>query len=278
MKGRKMVRIVRWGVAMTLVFPFLAACGQREDTTTLMTRGYNHTDHGIVYSVAGATGGYIPPHATKGGGCCVAIPRQWSPGITVTVKWQLGVDDDWQTRVVPVPQFDRRIGHFTTHFLRSGEIKVFATLYERDHPNYPLQGEEALLYRLGESPKEIRDRARSGTPQERLDEQIARLHRDHITGGLSDAQLRPFVTAQVADAEGYGLTDLDDQYDYLTLAIFSSGVFIQHPAVQARLAERSARQSFRGWSDDLPDSVLESAVPLWETLSPPQEEDTEVPR
>ncbi len=274
-----MARIVRWVVAMTLLLPCLAACGQREDMTALMARGYNHTDHGIVYSVAGGSGGYAPPHATSGGTCCVAIPRQWSPDMTVTVQWQLGIDDDLQTRVVPVPQFDgNNIAAFAVHFLRTGEIKVFATRFDLWHSDYPLQGEEALLYPQGESPKEIRDRARSGTPQQRLDEQIAQLHRDHITGGLSDAQLRPFVTAQIADAEGYGLEDLDDQYAYLKLAIFSSGAFVHHALVQTRLADRSGKQSFRAWTYDAPGEIFETGLPLWETLAQPEAENGETSR
>jgi hypothetical protein len=109
--------------------------------------GYNHTDKTIgAFYVNGEWGGNITPGS--GGGsfvCCVSLPDPWQPGMTVTVSWE---DHELKTqeRVVPVPEYvAKQAGILNVHFLRSGEIRVFALNSILLHKDYPLKGPEAQL-------------------------------------------------------------------------------------------------------------------------------------
>jgi hypothetical protein len=52
--------------------------------------GYNHTSAAINYFIVNGGGG--PNIGPYGGGgsqaCCVSMPRQWRPGLTVVVEWE----------------------------------------------------------------------------------------------------------------------------------------------------------------------------------------------
>ena len=140
----------RWLLGVALVAGLLALWmrPRGEDQMTLELVGHNHTDDGIYgFAVNGAGGPYLGPHS--GGGnftCCISIPRTYRPGMTVTVATFDFGGANRRERIVEVPPYRPTDGgQFSVHFLRSGEIKVFATLYTRRHPNYPLQGEEAQL-------------------------------------------------------------------------------------------------------------------------------------
>ncbi len=109
--------------------------------------GYNHTDQYIsAFYVNGEWGGNI--FAGTGGGkfvCCVQLPVPWYPGLKVKVTWD---DHEGKThsREVAVPQYDpKTLSGFNVHFLRTGEIKVFANRLSLWHPDYPLKGKEAEL-------------------------------------------------------------------------------------------------------------------------------------
>ncbi len=109
--------------------------------------GYNHTDKTIAaFYINGEWGGNITPGA--GGGsfvCCVELPAPWQPGLKVKVSWD---DHEGKThsRDVEVPKYDpKTLSAFNVHFLRSGEIKVFANRLSLWHPDYPLKGQEAEL-------------------------------------------------------------------------------------------------------------------------------------
>jgi len=105
--------------------------------------GYNYTDeHVEAFTVNGYPGPNIYPHS--GGGkfvCCISVPREWKPGMTVTVKW---TDDrnanpiPWKTRVVEVPAYTPEdISRFAVHFFSGGEVKVLVTTKGPGHPDYP---------------------------------------------------------------------------------------------------------------------------------------------
>ncbi|MDR9850136.1 MULTISPECIES: DUF3304 domain-containing protein [Herbaspirillum] len=118
--------------------------------------GYNHTVFGIsdfdVTVIPGkrTAGGYIA--AGQGGGgyiCCISVPKNWRAGLmaNVNVRTVNGagqpVERSWS---VPVPQYaSEQAGHFSVHFLRDGQVKVFATNLALWHPDYPLKGPEAEL-------------------------------------------------------------------------------------------------------------------------------------
>lgn len=124
--------------------PFISACSN--ETLPANVVGYNHTDRDIGhFTVNGAGGGFLQAH--KGGGgfvCCIGIPKHWKPSYRVTVGWTDDYDENYQERTIEVPRYDK-VGHFSVHFLRNGEIKVFATMLALQHPDYPLKGFEAEL-------------------------------------------------------------------------------------------------------------------------------------
>jgi len=109
--------------------------------------GYNHTDKTIgAFYVNGQWGGNITPGS--GGGkfvCCVELPEKWVPGYSVLVAWE-DHEGRMNKREILVPEYDAKtLSDFNVHFLRSGEIKVFALLMGLRHRDYPLQGAEAEL-------------------------------------------------------------------------------------------------------------------------------------
>ena len=127
----------------------LGACDAARSGKTVPAEltGYNHTDNTIgAFYVNGEWGGNIT--SGSGGGkfvCCVELPVPWHDGLTVRVKWE-DHDGVIHERDVAVPQYDpRTLSTMNVHFLRSGEIKVFAVRMGLGHPDYPLKGEEAKL-------------------------------------------------------------------------------------------------------------------------------------
>jgi hypothetical protein len=109
--------------------------------------GYNHTDKTIAaFYVDGVWGGNITPGS--GGGsfvCCADLPDPWHEGYSVTITWE-DHEGKMQKRVVPVPRYDpKTLSDFNVHFLRSGQIKVFAVRMTLGHRDYPLTGSESEL-------------------------------------------------------------------------------------------------------------------------------------
>jgi hypothetical protein len=109
--------------------------------------GYNHTSEEITFSVNNQAGGYLMPHS--GGGkssCCVTLPLKWTAGTKVKVLWQKGLEKTERVVDVDVPAYaPDKVGALNVHFLRTGEIKVFATMLDLRHVDYPLTGPEAML-------------------------------------------------------------------------------------------------------------------------------------
>ncbi|WP_322060975.1 DUF3304 domain-containing protein [Paraburkholderia sp. J63] len=135
-------------VASILLAFALSSCVASDETMALEVVGYNHTNHDIgFFTVNGQGGAYLGKHEGGGGFvCCVAIPNNYKPGMTVTVRW--GGEEVGKTRekVVEVPPYKPEDGGaFNVHFLRGGDVKVFVTMYMLGHPKYPLSGAEAKL-------------------------------------------------------------------------------------------------------------------------------------
>lgn len=105
--------------------------------------GYNYTDEVVsAFSVNGYPGPNVYPHG--GGGkfvCCISVPREWKPGMTVTVKWTAHRNANpipWKTRVVDVPRYTPEdISRFAVHFFPGDEVKVLVTTKGPGHPDYP---------------------------------------------------------------------------------------------------------------------------------------------
>jgi Protein of unknown function (DUF3304) len=124
-----------------------AASAKRGKTISANLTGYNHTDKTIAaFYVDGQWGGNVFP-GTGGGKfvCCIALPVPWQEGAKVTVSWE---DHELKThsRDVLVPKYDvGSVSDFNVHFLRSGEIKVFAARGGMRNRDYPFVGPESEL-------------------------------------------------------------------------------------------------------------------------------------
>jgi len=143
----------------------LQACNQKiPDRLGAPIEGYNHTSAAINYFTVNGNGG--PNIGPYGGGgsqtCCVGMPRQWQPGLTVVVEWEkdpnVGASrywseprfsDAWSKRmeeheskytrhraVVEVAPYER-LGAITLHFLPCDQVKVSAGLTYLGMPNHP---------------------------------------------------------------------------------------------------------------------------------------------
>lgn len=125
------------------------ACANGKGPAMLSTgvTGYNHTERSITFTVNNQAGDYLSPH-TGGGSksCCIGLPERWVPGTKVTVSWVMGKGTVMTDTEVEVPAYERdKVSSLNVHFLRGGTIKVFATMMDLRHRDYPLQGEEAQL-------------------------------------------------------------------------------------------------------------------------------------
>ena len=98
-------------------------------------------DHVSVqrFTVNGVSGA----QAGKGGStvCCVMLPRQWQPGMTVKVTWNVTnwrdcTGKDYEA-VVPVDKYDEA-GHVWVSFLPKGKVRVTASAWHGPgNPKYP---------------------------------------------------------------------------------------------------------------------------------------------
>lgn len=78
--------------------------------------------------------------------------------------------------------------------------------------------------------------------------------------------LYPFISAHLCDSLAHGVTMLDDQVQYLLLALYTSGRFREHHSVIERLAENAVAMpdSFTDWAMALPEDVWLTGIPLWQ--------------
>ena len=120
--------------AVALLLLLLAGCdaGQaRQDMVPTTLTGIDHlADHLSVpeFSVNGTSGF----QAGQGGRtvCCVNLPRQWHPGLTVLVSWDITNwrDCGWENyqRRVPVERYEE-VGALYVHFLADGSVRVVSS-------------------------------------------------------------------------------------------------------------------------------------------------------
>ena len=240
----------------------------------LIVNGFNHTDTSLVFSVEGQTGALVFPHSSGGGACCLGIYEKWRPGMTVTVSWSQGKDEAWHERVVPVPEYGDSIGFFNVHFLRDGEIKVFATLYYPHHKDYPFKGPEAGLWEPGKSPREIWNKAENGN----LDDKVKGFSAWFVhNGGLSFSQkpgFEAFVRRQLQAAQAYGIEDWRSQDEFVNMAVFTNGDLVNYPMIRDWLAKRNRTQTFKEFSATVPKDIYDD-FPAFDGAEPEPQEDAQ---
>ncbi|KVH58353.1 hypothetical protein WS89_19560 [Burkholderia sp. MSMB1072] len=116
-------------------------------TLGLKLNALNYTDVPIgTFYVDGTWGGTVPARIGSGGGaiiCCVALPKQWHPGLTVNLQWR---DDDLYrkdpkalaSRVVPVERYDTfSDGFLWVLFFPHDRIKVYASQWMPGYRGFP---------------------------------------------------------------------------------------------------------------------------------------------
>ncbi|NMV41913.1 DUF4123 domain-containing protein [Ralstonia insidiosa] len=80
--------------------------------------------------------------------------------------------------------------------------------------------------------------------------------------------LYPFVASHLEAARHHGLQDFDEQTQYLLIALYTSGRFVEHPEAQLRLTVDATThgQSFGDWAANVSDSIWDAGVPLWHSF------------
>ena len=128
----------------------LAACQPQDNTIAVPYGAVNHSDIGIASIVINGQGGILAPpkHGQAGGVCCVVVPRQWHPGLTVTIQWRENgtfkkddkgrevlddgvpvlIEAPWKTRTVPIPRYAQgEIGDFYVFFYPGDDVRAALT-------------------------------------------------------------------------------------------------------------------------------------------------------
>jgi Protein of unknown function (DUF3304) len=123
----------------------------------------NHTDVSIVSIIINGEGTVLAPpmHGQAGGACCAVVPRNWTPGLTATIKWQedstllldkngqevkrdgvpVLIEGAWKTRTVPIPRYEGE-GRFFVFFFPGDDVRVAMTSSPEWHVWYESSTED----------------------------------------------------------------------------------------------------------------------------------------
>jgi hypothetical protein len=145
---------------LALVFTACAsvqATGQEEKSTPVSLTGVHHLGPNFNiddFYLDGGSGGKVGREGSGGTVCCVAIPKQWRPGLTTEVRWGVG---DWSKEIlaetaagnykslssagiykaqVPIEKYDEP-GRVYVHFFSGGRVRVIVSSVgplSKDHP------------------------------------------------------------------------------------------------------------------------------------------------
>ncbi len=154
----------RWllrAVATALILAGASGCEPKPPAPIVAgITGYNFTSEGVQgYSVNDHGGSNLPPYG--GGGsvsCCVSLPPEWSPELTVSVNWTIGhYTEPWAKRknmtlaeetqccwkeralrkTVPVERYGKEGGRLQVFFLPNDELQVWVYGAGPQNPNHP---------------------------------------------------------------------------------------------------------------------------------------------
>lgn len=146
-------------LAALLIIAMLGACERRKTIHTDVGT-FNFTDH--VITSAWINNAWVGNVRTKEGGgsvCCVALPRVYQPGYTITVDWERydcisSISEcfykyksgEWpiktlqKTLTIP-PYTDKSAGELQLVFLPGDEIRVYASMLGLGHPQHQARAE-----------------------------------------------------------------------------------------------------------------------------------------
>ncbi len=155
---------IRWllkAVAACLLLAGASGCEPKPPEPMIVgITGYNFTSEGVQgYSVNDHGGSNLPPYG--GGGsvsCCVSLPAQWGPDLTVTVAWTMG---RWTTpyesrkhltvqqqieccsaertlrKTVPIERYGKEGGRLQVFFLPNDELQAWVYGAGPQNPKHP---------------------------------------------------------------------------------------------------------------------------------------------
>lgn len=125
----------------------VARPGDDDAAIGLKLNALNYTDVPIgTFYVDGTWGGNVPARIGSAGGgitCCVSVPRQWRPGLTVKVEWRNDEmykrnPDAVASRVVPIEQYGSfSDGYLWIVFFPGDRIKAYASPWLPGAPAFP---------------------------------------------------------------------------------------------------------------------------------------------
>ena len=163
--------LLRWLAALAVACWVLTGCQsvtstaspsqpQKAKSFASGITGYNFTNEGVQYYVVdGNYGSNLPPYG--GGGktsCCMRLPGQWQPDLTVKVTWITG---HWTvplekvhamdiekaiecclarrtlSKTVPIERYGPDDDGLQVFFLPGDEIKVYVSRYGLGHEKHP---------------------------------------------------------------------------------------------------------------------------------------------
>ena len=127
----------------------VSGCDSKPPTWAVSYGAVNHTDKYIVSYTINGEGGIdnVDKYTAGGAGvCCVIVPQRWTPGLSVTIKWEeegdwkrdakgnpvyedgrkVYVPVPWKTQTVPLPKYDKS-GDLYVFFFPGDVVKVALT-------------------------------------------------------------------------------------------------------------------------------------------------------
>ncbi|MCU1738500.1 MULTISPECIES: DUF3304 domain-containing protein [unclassified Pseudomonas] len=154
----------RWYLSAVLLVLALPGCSKEVPKILgAPIEGINHTSAAINhFQVNGNGGSNLGPHGGGGQTCCVALPTQWHPGLTVVVEWEKDPNvrasrhwpepmfsDAWRARmkehrskytrhraIVEVAPYEE-LGVVDVHFMPCDQVLVSAVAQLPGKPGYP---------------------------------------------------------------------------------------------------------------------------------------------
>lgn len=172
----------------------------------------------------------------------------------------------YDTRILPVwlkVLTTEQRARFTHPFTRWTSIDRFGTNQAHDLPGHDDGASVDVPFRLD---RHQIDRLFAATRPDVLIHELRKTLRKEI-GIVPRGTLYPFVHTHWEVASMHGLRDLNEQVQFLMLAIYTSGRYMEHPLIAERFASPCVQpeRSFEEWFSALPECIWTAGRPLWDS-------------